>query len=91
MLELLCCPSLVEWKAKGLPCSLSKLILIFPSRPFRRLDSNGDLQWDKINKLEKGQVYKQVGNVDIRWSVFLRKQGNTYMRYDFNALIFERD
>ncbi|KAG8129921.1 hypothetical protein E2320_016576 [Naja naja] len=28
-------------------------------KPFRRLDSNGDLQWDKINKLEKGQVYKQ--------------------------------
>ncbi|CAL8275657.1 unnamed protein product [Boreogadus saida] len=31
-------------------------------KPFRRLDSNGDLQWDKINSLEKGQIYKQ-GNL----------------------------
>lgn len=30
------------------------------SRPFRRLDSNGDLQWDRIKSLDKGQIYKQV-------------------------------
>uniref|UniRef100_A0A8D0H4M8 5'-nucleotidase domain containing 2 n=1 Tax=Sphenodon punctatus TaxID=8508 RepID=A0A8D0H4M8_SPHPU len=41
-----------------------------PPRPFRRLDSNGDLQWDKINKLEKGQVYKQGNLFD-----FLRLTG----------------
>lgn len=29
-------------------------------RPFRRLDSNGVLQWDRIKSLEKGQIYKQV-------------------------------
>uniref|UniRef100_A0A3B4E529 5'-nucleotidase domain containing 2 n=1 Tax=Pygocentrus nattereri TaxID=42514 RepID=A0A3B4E529_PYGNA len=28
-------------------------------KPFRRLDSNGDLQWDKIKSLDKGQIYKQ--------------------------------
>ncbi|ETE67404.1 5'-nucleotidase domain-containing protein 2, partial [Ophiophagus hannah] len=39
-------------------------------KPFRRLDSNGDLQWDKINKLEKGQVYKQGNLFD-----FLRLTG----------------
>ncbi|KAG5282289.1 hypothetical protein AALO_G00054350 [Alosa alosa] len=31
-------------------------------KPFRRLDGNGDLQWDKITSLDKGQVYKQ-GNL----------------------------
>ncbi|KAJ6654556.1 hypothetical protein lerEdw1_006863 [Lerista edwardsae] len=39
-------------------------------KPFRRLDSNGDLQWDKIKKLEKGQVYKQGNLFD-----FLRLTG----------------
>ncbi|KAJ3586123.1 hypothetical protein NHX12_012524 [Muraenolepis orangiensis] len=39
-------------------------------KPFRRLDSNGDLQWDKIKSLEKGQVYKQGNLVD-----FLRLTG----------------
>uniref|UniRef100_A0A6Q2Z815 5'-nucleotidase domain containing 2 n=1 Tax=Esox lucius TaxID=8010 RepID=A0A6Q2Z815_ESOLU len=28
-------------------------------KPFRRLDGNGDLQWDKIRSLDKGQIYKQ--------------------------------
>ncbi|XP_067855202.1 5'-nucleotidase domain-containing protein 2-like [Heptranchias perlo] len=31
-------------------------------KPFRRLDDTGALQWDKINKLEKGKMYKQ-GNL----------------------------
>ncbi|OCT67287.1 hypothetical protein XELAEV_18038572mg [Xenopus laevis] len=31
-------------------------------KPFRQLDANGDLKWDKITSLEKGQVYKQ-GNL----------------------------
>ncbi|KAM4610319.1 5'-nucleotidase domain-containing protein 2 [Polymixia lowei] len=31
-------------------------------KPFRRLDSNGNLQWDKIDRLDKGQIYKQ-GNL----------------------------
>ncbi|XP_077180426.1 5'-nucleotidase domain-containing protein 2-like [Paroedura picta] len=39
-------------------------------KPFRRLDNNGDLQWDKIKKLEKGQVYKQGNLFD-----FLRLTG----------------
>lgn len=39
-------------------------------KPFRRLDENGDLQWDKITRLEKGQVYKQGNLFD-----FLRLTG----------------
>nr|XP_033778157.1 5'-nucleotidase domain-containing protein 2 [Geotrypetes seraphini] len=39
-------------------------------KPFRRLDSNGDLQWDKITNLEKGQIYKQGNLFD-----FLRLTG----------------
>ncbi|XP_063288740.1 5'-nucleotidase domain-containing protein 2-like [Pelobates fuscus] len=39
-------------------------------KPFRRLDGNGDLKWDRITKLEKGQVYKQGNLVD-----FLRLTG----------------
>uniref|UniRef100_A0A668A6Z9 5'-nucleotidase domain containing 2 n=1 Tax=Myripristis murdjan TaxID=586833 RepID=A0A668A6Z9_9TELE len=32
------------------------------AKPFRRLDENGDLLWEKINSLEKGHIYKQ-GNL----------------------------
>ncbi|XP_041952856.1 5'-nucleotidase domain-containing protein 2 isoform X1 [Alosa sapidissima] len=39
-------------------------------KPFRRLDCNGDLQWDKIKALEKGQIYKQGNLYD-----FLRLTG----------------
>ncbi|KAL4646244.1 5'-nucleotidase domain-containing protein 2-like [Arapaima gigas] len=39
-------------------------------KPFRRLDSNGDLQWDKIKNLDKGQIYKQGNLFD-----FLRLTG----------------
>ncbi|XP_074499669.1 5'-nucleotidase domain-containing protein 2 [Sebastes fasciatus] len=39
-------------------------------KPFRRLDGNGDLQWDKINSLDKGQIYKQGNLFD-----FLRLTG----------------
>ncbi|MCJ8734975.1 hypothetical protein PDJAM_G00241490 [Pangasius djambal] len=39
-------------------------------KPFRRLDSNGVLQWDKIKSLDKGQIYKQGNLVD-----FLRLTG----------------
>ncbi|XP_053328740.1 5'-nucleotidase domain-containing protein 2 [Spea bombifrons] len=39
-------------------------------KPFRRMDGNGDLKWDKITKLEKGQVYKQGNLFD-----FLRLTG----------------
>uniref|UniRef100_A0A671N6W2 5'-nucleotidase domain-containing protein 2-like n=1 Tax=Sinocyclocheilus anshuiensis TaxID=1608454 RepID=A0A671N6W2_9TELE len=34
-------------------------------KPFRRLDSNGDLQWDRIKSLNKGQIYKQGNLVDF--------------------------
>ncbi|KAG9340318.1 hypothetical protein JZ751_021765 [Albula glossodonta] len=36
----------------------------------KRLDSNGNLQWDKISSLEKGQIYKQGNLFD-----FLRLTG----------------
>ncbi|XP_059190033.1 5'-nucleotidase domain-containing protein 2 [Centropristis striata] len=39
-------------------------------KPFRRLDKNGDLQWEKIDRLDKGQVYKQGNLFD-----FLRLTG----------------
>lgn len=32
----------------------------YSNRPFRQLDSNGDLRWEKINSLDKGHIYKQV-------------------------------
>ncbi|MBN3275595.1 NT5D2 protein, partial [Polyodon spathula] len=31
-------------------------------KPFRRLNENGSLHWDKISRLEKGQIYRQ-GNL----------------------------
>ncbi|XP_073448551.1 5'-nucleotidase domain-containing protein 2 [Aquarana catesbeiana] len=31
-------------------------------KPFRRLDEKGSMQWDRINSLEKGKIYKQ-GNL----------------------------
>lgn len=34
-------------------------------KPFRRLDENGDLQWHKITKLQKGKIYKQGNIVDF--------------------------
>ncbi|KAJ1095337.1 hypothetical protein NDU88_000502 [Pleurodeles waltl] len=34
-------------------------------KPFRRVDANGDLRWDKITQLEKGNVYKQGNLVDF--------------------------
>ncbi|XP_073456384.1 5'-nucleotidase domain-containing protein 2-like [Aquarana catesbeiana] len=39
-------------------------------KPFRRVDGNGDLKWDRITQLEKGQVYKQGNLFD-----FLRLTG----------------
>uniref|UniRef100_A0A8C3G2H6 5'-nucleotidase domain containing 2 n=1 Tax=Cyclopterus lumpus TaxID=8103 RepID=A0A8C3G2H6_CYCLU len=39
-------------------------------KPFRRLDGNGDLKWEKINSLDKGQIYKQGNLFD-----FLRLTG----------------
>uniref|UniRef100_A0A8C7XM08 5'-nucleotidase domain containing 2 n=1 Tax=Oryzias sinensis TaxID=183150 RepID=A0A8C7XM08_9TELE len=39
-------------------------------KPFRRLDGNGDLRWEKITSLEKGQIYKQGNLFD-----FLRLTG----------------
>lgn len=31
-----------------------------PPRPFRKLDERGSLQWDRITRLEKGKIYRQV-------------------------------
>ncbi|XP_028266613.1 5'-nucleotidase domain-containing protein 2 isoform X2 [Parambassis ranga] len=39
-------------------------------KPFRRLDNKGDLRWEKINSLDKGQIYKQGNLFD-----FLRLTG----------------
>uniref|UniRef100_A0A8C5DZ41 5'-nucleotidase domain containing 2 n=1 Tax=Gouania willdenowi TaxID=441366 RepID=A0A8C5DZ41_GOUWI len=39
-------------------------------KPFRRLDDNGDLRWEKIKSLDKGQIYKQGNLFD-----FLRLTG----------------
>uniref|UniRef100_A0A672JFU0 5'-nucleotidase domain-containing protein 2-like n=1 Tax=Salarias fasciatus TaxID=181472 RepID=A0A672JFU0_SALFA len=39
-------------------------------KPFRRLDDNGDLRWEKIKSLDKGQIYKQGNLYD-----FLRLTG----------------
>ena len=34
------------------------------SRPFRLLDTHGNLKWDKIKSLDKGKIYKQVKNIN---------------------------
>lgn len=34
-------------------------------RPFRRLDGNGDLRWEKISSLDKGHIYKQVSALTL--------------------------
>lgn len=34
--------------------------IIWSCRPFRRLDGNGDLRWEKIKSFDKGHIYKQV-------------------------------
>ncbi|XP_038627648.1 5'-nucleotidase domain-containing protein 2 [Tachyglossus aculeatus] len=39
-------------------------------KPFRKLDESGSLQWDKINRLEKGMIYRQGNLFD-----FLRLTG----------------
>lgn len=40
-------------------------------RPFRRLDGNGDLRWEKIKSLDKGQIYKQVCNEkNVHWPLW---------------------
>ncbi|XP_070793142.1 5'-nucleotidase domain-containing protein 2 [Pituophis catenifer annectens] len=39
-------------------------------KPFRKMDEEGSLHWDKINKLEKGKIYKQGNLFD-----FLRLTG----------------
>uniref|UniRef100_H3D4S0 5'-nucleotidase domain containing 2 n=1 Tax=Tetraodon nigroviridis TaxID=99883 RepID=H3D4S0_TETNG len=39
-------------------------------KPFRQLDSNGDLRWEKISSLDKGHIYKQGNLFD-----FLRLTG----------------
>lgn len=34
--------------------------VFFPRRPFRRVTDKGAMQWDRIHRLEKGKIYKQV-------------------------------
>uniref|UniRef100_A0A8C5G4N3 5'-nucleotidase domain containing 2 n=1 Tax=Gouania willdenowi TaxID=441366 RepID=A0A8C5G4N3_GOUWI len=46
------------------------LFQCFTPIPFRRLDDNGDLRWEKIKSLDKGQIYKQGNLFD-----FLRLTG----------------
>lgn len=42
-----------------LPCVLVTLSFSVV-RPFRKVNEKGVLLWDKIHKLQKGQIYKQV-------------------------------
>lgn len=56
-----------ESREPGLLVSSGFLVLelsspFSPPRPFRRLDGNGDLRWEKIKSLDKGDIYKQVNN-----------------------------
>lgn len=34
-----------------------------PARPFRKLDEKGSLHWDRITRLEKGKIYRQVRTI----------------------------
>lgn len=33
------------------------------TRPFRKLDEKGSLHWDRITRLEKGKIYRQVSAI----------------------------
>lgn len=35
-------------------------LCLFPLRPFRRVTDKGALLWDRIHRLDKGKIYKQV-------------------------------
>ncbi|KAM4697199.1 5'-nucleotidase domain-containing protein 2-like [Rhinophrynus dorsalis] len=68
-------------------------------KPFRRLDGNGDLKWDKITKLEKGQVYKQgkahplKSIVHFRWAMtknLFNPQFGSIFRTCHNPTYFSR-
>lgn len=53
----------IKKKVHGCICN-SELVDIIRdfvfTRPFRRVTDKGALLWDRIHKLEKGQIYKQV-------------------------------
>lgn len=38
----------------------TKRALYSSPRPFRKLDEKGSLHWDRITRLEKGKIYRQV-------------------------------
>lgn len=51
-------------------------LYFYSYRPFRQLDSNGDLRWEKISSLDKGHIYKQVCIFRISAFWFLWKVRN---------------
>lgn len=47
----------LDWNPSPLP------LCLYPSRPFRKLDEKGSLHWDRITRLEKGKIYRQVSAI----------------------------
>lgn len=45
-----------HWKSSPLPSPPR-------TRPFRKLDEKGSLHWDRITRLEKGKIYRQVSAI----------------------------
>lgn len=44
----------------GVQIAIQELVCLCLPRPFRRVTDKGSLLWDRIHRLEKGKIYKQV-------------------------------
>lgn len=66
-----------HWMYYSVLCSLASCLYyfcVFCPRPFRRVTDKGALLWDRIHRLEKGQIYKQVIiQYMIIWDLFFDK------------------
>lgn len=72
-------PLIIPWS--GQPLLLPRVLVTLPFsvvRPFRKVNEKGVLLWDKIHKLQKGQIYKQVSVPSLALSVALLCVGGTH-------------
>lgn len=72
-------PFIIPWSGQSL--LLPRVLVTLPFsvvRPFRKVNEKGVLLWDKIHKLQKGQIYKQVSVPSLALSVALLCVGGTH-------------
>lgn len=62
---------IIPWSRQPLLLPRVLVTLPFSVRPFRKVNEKGVLLWDKIHKLQKGQIYKQVSVPSLALSVAL--------------------